>query len=250
MQKRATVFSDQSQQPEKTQEPSQNITLSPEQYQKTIKEAYKKGAKDAMTEKNDEHITPAQKGALSESEKQNKEEHWQENLTADQKEGVLEGRKEASKIEAKKREQTRQKLEAIAERHDVVLLRAQTVFPFSLFPDTIIIDTTKLSVIRKQMFATEHITTIPLKDISDATVQTALFLATLTVVYMPRASSPGMVQPVEDHITSLKRADAMRAKDIIKGMLVASSENIDISQLQPEEIVNVIEKFGHSEGVT
>jgi hypothetical protein len=100
------------------------------------------------------------------------------------------------------------------------------------------------------MFATENITTIPLKDLSDAHVQTAAFLASLTVAYMPHANTPGMLQLVEIQITSLKRADALRAKNIIKGALIAQSEEIDLAKLSPEEIVNVVEKLGESAGVT
>lgn len=237
------IFADQPTPIEK-QQPTK-ITLSEEEYKDILKDAYKEGAKDALHETKQEGLKPT----LSNVASIEKEESWQKNLSPEQKKGAKEGEREAAKIEAQKREQTKQKLEAIAERHDIVLLKAKTLFPFSIFPDTIIIDTTKLTIVRKQMFATEHITTIPLKDIADATVQTALFLATLTVKYMPQSNSPGMLSPVEDHITSLPREDALRAKNIIKGMLVASSENIDISQLKPEEIVNIVEKFGHSEGV-
>jgi hypothetical protein len=230
--------------------PKSEVTLSSEEYKDAIKEAYKEGAKDALTENTPQHRTPAQKDGLSKDEQKINKEQREKDLTLQQKEGVQEGEKEAAKMEAQKREETKQKLQAIAERHDIELLRAKTVFPFSFFPDTIIIDTTKLTIIRKQMFATEHITTIPLKDIADAIVQTALFLGTLIVAYMPQASSPGMLKPVEDHITSLRREDAIRAKNIIKGILVANAEGIDIAKLEPDEIMNVIAKFGGSEGVT
>lgn len=252
MRQRATVFSDQTQGQEKITNPlpkSQSVTLSREDYKDAVKEAYKEGVQDALKKAQDQQLTPAQEAAPSEHEQRILKKHRERNLTADQKEGVQEGEKAAAKAEAQKREETKQKLQAISERHDIELLRAKTVFPFTFFQDTIIIDTTKVTIIRKQMFATEHITTIPLKDIADATVQTALFLGTLTVSYMPQASSPGMLSPVEDHLTSLRREDAIRAKNILKGVLVAHAEDIDIAKLEPNEILNVIEKFGTSEGV-
>jgi hypothetical protein len=248
--KATTIFADQNEDEKPKDKRDPKLVLSHDAYRKLVKEAYKEGFKDALQENAENHNTPAQDGALSEQKKQAKKEYRNRNLTPDQKDGVEEGEKEAVKEGAKRREETKQKLEAIAERHDVELLRATTVFPFTLFPDTIIIDTTKITIIRKQMFATEHITTIPLKDIADAQVQTALFLGTLTVAYMPQSTSPGMLKPVEDHITSLRRQDAIRAKNIIKGVLVAHSEGIDISHLEPEELVNVIEKFGTSVGVS
>ena len=66
---------------------------------------------------------------------------------------------------------------------------------------------------------------------------------------MPQANSPGMNQTVEVKVASLWRKDAIRAKNILKGVMVAKAENIDIAKLSPEEVVTVIEQFGHSEGV-
>lgn len=228
--KKRVIFADQeeiklrSSVPAFLQKPEQ-ITLSRGEYSEVIKEAYKEGAKDALHDKNPSALTDAQQNSAEE------------------------GKRDAARSESQKHEETKQKLQAIANRKDIELLRARTIFPFKIFPDTIIIDTTKVTIIRKQMFLTEHITTIPLKDIADATVQTALFMATLVVCYMPQANSPGMMKSVEEHITSLKREDAIKAKNILKGVLVAKAEDIDIAQLDPTDIQNVVEKFGSNEGV-
>ena len=128
-------------------------------------------------------------------------------------------------------------------------MRAQSVFPFTLFPDTIIIDTTKISISKKQLFATEFISTIPLKDLGDVTVQTVLFLGTISIKYMPQSSSPGMNEPIDVKIANLKRADAIKVKNILKGALVAKAEEIDIARLSPEEVEEVLHKFGESDGV-
>lgn len=223
------IFADQDKQKEEKQQKSpsnKKMLLSKDEYRNAIKEAYKEGMREAFNESS----ASKSKGA--------------------EKQSIQEGHEEAIKSEAKNREQTRHKLENIAERHDIELLRIKGVFPFDLFPDTLIIDTTKVTIVKSQMFATENIITIPLKDLADAHVQTALFLASLTIAYMPQASSPGMLKPEEDQISCLKRADAIRAKNIMKGVMIAQSEKIDISKLSPEEVFSLVEKFGHSEGVT
>lgn len=249
--KGTVIFADQDQPAERTQRPHQpspdKVVLSREELRETVKEAYKEGLEDAQ--KKPSSINERAQKALEKSASQNELSEPIPKAKPDKK-SIAEGKKEAQKTEAKVREQTRHKLENISQRHDLELIRAQGVFPFDLFPDTIIIDTTKITLVRKQMLATEQIITIPLKDVSDAHVQTALFLASVTFAYMPHASSPGMLKPEEETITCLRREDAIRIKNIIKGVLVAIAEEIDLAKLSPEEVENVIEKFGHSEGVT
>ncbi len=215
--KSTVIFSDQS---ESKHEP----VVSRDEYHNAIKEAYKEGVKDARSESDEAVSSPKKDSADAE--------------------------KEVNKTEAHKKEETKQKVDAITARKDIELLRVKTQFPFTLFPDTIIIDTTKLTIMRKTFFSTEFITTVPLKDLADVTVQTALFLASITIKYMPQASSPGMLHPVVETITTLRREDAIKAKNILKGALVAKAEEVDIAKLSPEEIKTVIEKFGQTEGVT
>jgi hypothetical protein len=66
---------------------------------------------------------------------------------------------------------------------------------------------------------------------------------------MPQSNSPGMNEPVTVRIPNLKRNDAIKAKNILKGALVAKAEEIDIATLPPEEVAEVLHKFGESEGV-
>lgn len=237
------IFADKEEQEKQTQQKRkkdapEKIKLSRGEYREVIKEAYKEGMQDALDEK---QPSPVQQ----DSDKKNS---VLKTLAPEQK-SKREREVEAHKTEAKKRVQTRQKLENIVDRHDIELVRAHGVFPFDFFPDSVIIDTTKITLVRKQMFATEAITTIPLKDVADTQVQTALFLASVTIAYMPHATSPGMLRAETETISCLRRSDAIAIKNILKGVLVAIAEEIDLARLTPEEVANVIARFGHSEGV-
>ncbi len=191
------------------------LTLSPKEYLKNIQEAYKMGANDIL----ETHIKKQQI------------------------------KREAQITMEKEKAEVKQRFQNISTHQEIELLRVKTVFPFDYFPDTIVIDTAKITICHKQFFATEFITTIPLKDISDVTLQTAFFMATLIVKYIPQANSSVMNQTVEINVTSLWRKDAIRILNILKGFMVAKAENIDISKLSSEEIITVIEQFGHHEGV-
>ncbi len=229
--KGTVIFADQNLEEEKQEAPlsqPQNppkVMLSRDEYREVVKEAYKEGVKDALKEQHTDK--PAPKDAESQEE----------------------GQKAATKSQAKNKEETKQKLETITSRHEIEILRAKTVFPFTIFPDTIIIDTTKVTIIKKLLFATEFVSTIPLKDLSDVNMQTVLFLGSLDLKYMPQSHSSGLIKPIEVRIANLRREDAIKAKNFLKGALVANAEGIDIAKLTPEEVVNVIKKFGNSQGV-
>ena len=198
--------------------------------------------------------------ALNKTEKQDKQD-TQEKEQEDEKEDApqvptqktyIDKRKEeqeSSKSQSKQESEAMEKVNAIIAHQELELYRAKSLFPFTFFPDTIIIDTNKVTVIKKQFFANEFITTIPLKDLSDVTVQTSFFMGSIQVEYMPQASSPGAMTAVHCQLTSLRRSDAINIQNILKGALIAKAEDIDIAKLPPDEVKAIIEKFGSSEGV-
>jgi hypothetical protein len=234
MQRSAIIFLDKDRN-EEEEKSSQNgsIALSRNDYRQIIKEAYQEGRDDALKKK-----VNVKKEAKENKQKDEGQEKFKQK-----------GRAEAIKEHAKTQKENIQRLGTITARQDIELLRAESVFPFSFFTDTLIIDTTKVTISTRQFFATEYITTIPLKDLSDITVQTYLFLGTVTIQYMPHTDSPGTTRPVKVSIANLRREDAIKAKNILKGALVAKAEEIDIAALSPKEIKEVIHKFGESEGV-
>jgi len=93
-------------------------------------------------------------------------------------------------------------------------LKAESVFSFKLFPDTLSIDSSKITISKRHFLVSEYIT-IPFNDISDVAVHTALFFATITITYIPQAVAPMLNQPVIIKIANLKHKDAIKAKDII-----------------------------------
>jgi hypothetical protein len=238
----SVIFSDEDKEPPKrpvkrARDKPDKVSLSRDDYRHNIETAYQEGKKDALEEKDKQK----QKKKASQDNDNDKEKQ--------RKDVQQKGIEEAIKEHAKEEEQNRQRFESISDRHDIELLRANSVFPFTFFTDTLIIDTTKITITKRQLFATEYVTTIPLKDLSDVNVQTYLFLGTIMLQYMPQTDSPGTTPPVKTRITNLAREDAIKAKNILKGALVAKAEEINIAVLPPEEIEKVLHKFGASEGV-
>ena len=161
-------------------------------------------------------------------------------------EAIKEGLKEHIKEKVKANEKIKDRLAALIDNEEIVLHRAKTFFPFDFFPDTIVVDTNKIAITKKRFYATERVIVINYKDVADIELETSWFLANLTINYYPKIS--GMMAPEQRNIKIrlLKRADAIKAHQTIKGVLMARREGIDITNLTPEELTNVISQLGES----
>jgi hypothetical protein len=161
--------------------------------------------------------------------------------------GKEEGIQELMKEETKEEEASKAKLQELSSRNHVILMKIKTLFPFDFFPDTLIIDMTKVNIISKQFFATEIITNINLKDIIEVSAETAIFMGNLVITYVPNVDGKiGMLEPITYRLNLLRRRQALKAQRILKGILVARREGIEISKCSPEEIMHVVERFGDS----
>ena len=120
-----------------------------------------------------------------------------------------------------------------------VLFSARTVFPFDFFPDTLTISANKIDIVSSQFFFSHQTTSIPLRDIANVEIQTAPFFATLRIINIRYPMHPSIIR-------FLKKRDAIRAKNIIDGLLVAMSQGADIAAIEPHLLLEQIEKVGRS----
>jgi hypothetical protein len=136
-----------------------------------------------------------------------------------------------------------QELGIMVSRADKVLLHAKAMFPFDLFGSTITIDANKVNIRLKTFFMTETVTSVMLKEIMDVRVNASLIFGQLVIDYGPH---PLKVSTV--YISHLHKKDALKAKEIIEGILVLyRGENIDTSKLKPEETMDEIKEVGKVE---
>jgi hypothetical protein len=215
------------QQPKPTQ---QKVELTKDDLKEITKEAFQEGLKAAQQQTQTEQGQQPAQQAQPQDEASAKSKHKEEKAGSPNK---PEGTKE-----------TQEKFDKIVERNNYVLFQAQALFPLDFFPDKIIIDMTKVTIIAKSFFATEHVTAIPLKSISDIFMQTSLFTASLTVMYLPHSDRPSAIQPEEAKILALSRKDAIIAKDIIRGMVIAHEDNIDLTNIKLEDLRSKLQELG------
>lgn len=169
-------------------------------------------------------------------EKQKKVDKGEESESDGEEKSPDETRRDEAK-EAKK------DLDILVSRADKILLQAHGIFPFDFFPDTLTIDANKVNIIIKTFFATETATSVLIKEIMDVRVESSLFFGKLIIDYGPH---PLKVSTV--YIPTLHKKDALKAKEIIEGMLVVyRGENIDTTRLKPEDTLDEIKQIGKIE---
>jgi len=129
-------------------------------------------------------------------------------------------------------------LKNIVEKSHEVLMKAQSVWPFALFPDTVIVDRTKVTIIQRNFFWSENVTSIRIEDVLNATVSTDLIFGSLNV--------SSRVMNSTDHYTIkfFWKQDAMRLKHIIQGYVIAQHNNIEIAHLPKDELIETLLELG------
>ena len=128
---------------------------------------------------------------------------------------------------------------SMIDRSNEVLAKATTVFPLTLFPDTIILDRTKLTVIRRTFFFSEDVMSIRIEDILNVSAAVGPFFGSITIATRVLSS--------DDHFTinNFLRQDAMHLKHMIQGYVIARHNNIACDHLTHDELINTLRELGH-----
>ncbi|MBI4137558.1 hypothetical protein HY469_05855 [Candidatus Roizmanbacteria bacterium] len=138
--------------------------------------------------------------------------------------------KEISRAETKR-------LKDLMSKSDRIIFKTRSVFPFDLFPDEIIIDETKVSIITHSFFETAQVRSIGFNDIFNVILEYSIFFAKIKVIEVAFLN-----QPLE--VEYLKKSDALRARRIIQGLIIAKKEGIDFGKILPSELVKRTEEVG------
>lgn len=150
-------------------------------------------------------------------------------------------RKVSDQIFAKPQLSLNGKVETLLEESQKVLFRASSVFPFDFFPDVITIDECKVNIVAREFFFSEDIHSIPIEMIKDIEIESGPLFATLKIV---PDGYPGHTPEVHH----LRKQDAIKARRIIQGLMVASKHDVDLGNINvsKSKLLSLIESIGSS----
>lgn len=129
-------------------------------------------------------------------------------------------------------------LKKIVSRSHEVLMVANTVFPITLFPDTVTVDRTKVTITKRDFFWSSDVMSIRIEDVLNVSASVGPLFGSLTIA--------SRVMSTIDHfqINHFWRTDAIRLKHIIQGYVIAQHNNIDTAHLEKNELIETLVELG------
>lgn len=128
-------------------------------------------------------------------------------------------------------------LSKLTTESQITLFKVKTVFPFTFFPDTLVIDLFKINIIRKTFYLSERIISVEICDVLNVDLIYGPLFATLKI------STKFFTQkPIS--LSFLRKKDAVKARRIITGLLIAYKNNIPIDQINKKDLLENLISIG------
>lgn len=130
-------------------------------------------------------------------------------------------------------------LQQVVQQSHEVLCSANTVFPVKLFPDTVFVDRTKVTIIRRNFFWSSDVMSIRIEDVLNVSASVGPLFGSLTIA--------SRVMSTVDHfrINHFWRNDAINLKHVIQGYVIAQHNHLDTKHLSKDELVKTLVEIGH-----
>ncbi len=125
---------------------------------------------------------------------------------------------------------------AVDNAHDI-LIRAESVFPFALFPDTITVSRMKVTITRRAFFNTSDVVSLQIEDILNVEVDTGPFFGSLNVFTRIYGTDPL-------RISFLSRKNAKDIQQILEGYIIAGKQGINTADIGKEELIILLMRLG------
>ena len=137
----------------------------------------------------------------------------------------------------------KEKLTKIVRKSHQLLAGAQTVIlPMNLFPDSVIIDRTKVTITKRTFFWSSSVISIRIEDVLNVACSTGPIFGSLTV------SSRVMNSTDHYEIDYFWRKDAIYLKQIIQGYVIAQHNQIETSHLDRKDLISTLLELGRDSG--
>lgn len=129
-------------------------------------------------------------------------------------------------------------LRKVVKKSHEIIASARTVFPMTLFPGTIMIDRTKVSITKRDFFWTSNAISFQIEDILNISCAVGPLFGSLTIA--------SRVMSTVDHyqVNYLWRGDAIFLKHIIQGYIIAKNNNLETERLNRNELIETLCELG------
>lgn len=134
----------------------------------------------------------------------------------------------------------REGLQKIVRKSHQLLASAQTVIlPINLFPDSVTVDRTKVTITKRTFFWSSSVISIRIEDVLNIACSTGPIFGSLII------SSRVMNSTDHYEIDYFWRKDALYLKQLIQGYVIAQHNQIETSHLKREELIDTLLDLGN-----
>lgn len=150
---------------------------------------------------------------------------------------------EEKPTENRTEEENQEELQKVADNVQDILIKAESTFPFVLFPDTITVGRMKVAITKRAFFRVADIISLQIEDILNVEVDTGPFFGSLSIFTRIYGTDPL-------RINFLSRKDAIAVKRILEGHLIARNRKIDTSEIDKDELIALLTQLGSDSAMT
>lgn len=130
-----------------------------------------------------------------------------------------------------------------AQRANEVLVKAESVFPFNLFPDTIAVSRMKVAITLRQFFKVSEVISLQIEDILNVESDAGPFFGSLKIRTRIYGTKPL-------RITFLSRNDTIKVKRVLEGSIIARNQNIDVVDIPKDDLCALLNRLGSDKRLT
>ncbi len=124
----------------------------------------------------------------------------------------------------------------VTKSHDI-LFKANTVFPFTLFPDTVTLDREKVTFATRLFFGVAKITSVPVRDILSVEADIGIFFGSVHTSSRYFITDPKSIK-------YLWRKDAVELQRLLQGYVIVFEQDIECSHISKEELKDLLHDLG------
>jgi len=160
-------------------------------------------------------------------------------ITMPSRDQLLNGLSLVPKLRTTKRTEEMTELKKLVRKSQEVLVSAHTVFPLTLFPHSIVMDRTKITITKRNFFWSSSVVSIRAEDILNVSCDVGPLFGSVIIA--------SRVMNSVDHfeIHYLWRHDATYLKHVVQGYVFALQNNVDMSRFSRKQLLEMLAELGH-----
>ena len=147
-------------------------------------------------------------------------------------------KQESNTSRQRKTEKDKRAIRDMVHDSNAILMSISSVYPFDLFPSTINVEATRVTIITRQLFASQ-VHSIDIKDISSVFIETSIIFAAITL-------KSKTYEQKELLINNLWKKEAILLRRIIEGLRMFEKKDINTTDFSKEELLYKLEELSET----